>query len=57
MGSGTVAEQTTFLKTVIPYLEGKTEIARYAAFGDFAGTFVNSDGSLTALGAVYKNTV
>jgi hypothetical protein len=38
-------------------MESRKWIVRYAAFGDFAGTFVNADGSLTALGRTYKNTV
>ncbi|KAL8276237.1 hypothetical protein RQP46_011354 [Phenoliferia psychrophenolica] len=53
MGSGTVAEQQTFLETVIPWLEKSPFIERYAAFG----TFIDSTGALTALGTTYKNTV
>lgn len=32
-GSGTVAEQQTFLETVIPWMEKSAFIERYAAFG------------------------
>lgn len=57
-GSGTVAEQEAFLKEVIPWMEGKSWLARYSYFGDVSGgTLVHSDGSLTALGETYKNTV
>ncbi|KAI5480618.1 Glycoside hydrolase, superfamily [Pseudohyphozyma bogoriensis] len=57
-GSGTVAQQQSFFQTIIPWMEKNvTFIERYAAFGDFAGTFVNSDGSLTALGQTYKTVV
>ncbi|GAA5879947.1 hypothetical protein JCM1840_006940 [Sporobolomyces johnsonii] len=54
-GTGTVAEQQTFFETVIPWMENNDQIERYAAFGDFAGTFVNADGSLTDLGATYSD--
>ncbi|GAA5886412.1 hypothetical protein JCM5296_001898 [Sporobolomyces johnsonii] len=54
-GTGTVAEQQAFFETVIPWMENNDQIERYAAFGDFAGTFVNTDGSLTDLGATYSD--
>ncbi|KAM0748409.1 hypothetical protein T439DRAFT_382248 [Meredithblackwellia eburnea MCA 4105] len=57
MGLGSASQQQTFLETVIPWLESTDFIERYAAFGAFAGTFVNSQGELTALGKTYKNTV
>ncbi|GAA6039787.1 hypothetical protein JCM8097_004221 [Rhodosporidiobolus ruineniae] len=56
-GSGTSEEQQTFLRTVIPWMEEQDWIERYAGFGDFAGNYVNADGSLTALGQVYSDTV
>ncbi|GAA6039759.1 hypothetical protein JCM8097_004207 [Rhodosporidiobolus ruineniae] len=55
-GSGTSAEQQTFLKTVIPWMESQTWLERYAGFGDFVGNYVNADGSLTPLGQVYAST-
>ncbi len=42
---------------VIPWMESKKWIVRYAYFGDFAGTLVDSDGALTALGRTYTDTV
>ncbi|BGP35613.1 hypothetical protein JCM10296v2_007454 [Rhodotorula toruloides] len=56
-GSGTVAEQQQFLETVIPWMDAQPWIQRYAGFGDFAGNYVNSDGSLTPLGQTYSDTV
>ncbi|GAA6039762.1 hypothetical protein JCM8097_004209 [Rhodosporidiobolus ruineniae] len=56
-GSGTSEEQQAFLQTVIPWMEQQDWIERYAGFGDFAGNYVNADGSLTALGQVYSDTV
>ncbi|ORY87385.1 glycosyl hydrolase catalytic core-domain-containing protein [Leucosporidium creatinivorum] len=56
-GSGTAEEQVTFLKYYLPWLEAQPFIFRYAAFGAFSGTFVNADGSLTALGLTYAQTV
>ncbi|GAA5924930.1 hypothetical protein JCM1841_005371 [Sporobolomyces salmonicolor] len=53
-GSGTVAEQQEFFETVIPWMEDHVQVERYAAFGDFTGTFVAPDGSLTDLGATYS---
>ncbi|KAI5475016.1 Glycoside hydrolase, superfamily [Pseudohyphozyma bogoriensis] len=58
--TGTDAEIEAFYEDVISWMEtgnGSTIIERYAAFGDFAGTFVNADGSLTSLGETYMNTV
>ncbi|BGP43793.1 hypothetical protein JCM10450v2_007990 [Rhodotorula kratochvilovae] len=48
-GSGSVAEQQQFFKTVLPWMEEQS--------GDFVGTYVNADGSLTALGKTYSETV
>lgn len=56
-GSGTVAQQQTFLEYANAYFEDTAAIEKYGAFGDFAGTFVNSNGSLTALGTTYKNAI
>ncbi|GAA5962665.1 hypothetical protein JCM8115_005911 [Rhodotorula mucilaginosa] len=55
-GSGTVAEQQTFLKYVIPWMEKQTFIERYAGFGDFVGNYVYANGSLTPLGQTYSQT-
>ncbi|POY74961.1 hypothetical protein BMF94_1937 [Rhodotorula taiwanensis] len=55
-GSGTVAEQITFLQEVISWMNepAQSYIQRFAGFGDFVGTYVNADGSLTALGQAYS---
>ncbi|TNY21555.1 glycosyl hydrolase catalytic core-domain-containing protein [Rhodotorula diobovata] len=55
-GSGTVAEQQQFFKTVLPWMEAQPWIERYAGFGDFVGTYVNADGSLKSLGRSYSET-
>ncbi|GAA5839774.1 hypothetical protein JCM9279_005165 [Rhodotorula babjevae] len=54
-GSGTVAEQQAFFATVLPWMEKQPFIERYAGFGDFVGTYVNSDASLTPLGQAYSS--
>ncbi|GAA5868012.1 hypothetical protein JCM8547_000781 [Rhodosporidiobolus lusitaniae] len=64
-GSGTLAEQTTFLETVLPWMEDQPFILRYAAFGDFVTgekdadgnllDFVDADGNLLALGQTYNS--
>lgn len=60
-GSGTAAQQQTFLKYANAYFEDTAGIERYAGFGDFAdgsaGAYVNTDGSLTTVGTTYKNAV
>ncbi|POY73691.1 hypothetical protein BMF94_3228 [Rhodotorula taiwanensis] len=57
MGTGTPADQKTFLEFAVPWLEKQPFIERYAAFGDFAdnpiANFVKADGSLTELGDAY----
>ncbi len=50
-------DKVAFLKRANEYLEKTEGIERYAAFGAFAGRFVNSDGSLTSLGTTYKDAV
>ncbi|KAM0789286.1 hypothetical protein ACM66B_000126 [Microbotryomycetes sp. NB124-2] len=56
-GSGSVAEQQAFFKKVVPWMESQSFVERYAAFGAFAGTFVNDDGTLRPLGQTYLETV
>jgi hypothetical protein len=56
-GYGSTAQQQSFLEYVLPWMETQNFIDRYAGFGDFAGNYVNSDGSLTALGTTYASTV
>ncbi|BGP20526.1 hypothetical protein JCM10213_003789 [Rhodosporidiobolus nylandii] len=56
-GYGTQDEQIAFLKYVIPWMEQQPFIERYAGFGDFVGTYVNADGSLTPLGQAYSDTM
>ncbi|GAA6053905.1 hypothetical protein JCM3770_005326 [Rhodotorula araucariae] len=55
-GSGSVAEQQKFFQAVLPWMEGQPWIERYAGFGDFVGTYVNADSSLTTLGRAYSDT-
>ncbi|KAK4057173.1 hypothetical protein OIO90_001668 [Microbotryomycetes sp. JL221] len=55
--SGTQQQQVEFFKMVLPWLEQSNFIEKYAAFGAFSGTFVNSDGSLTTLGKAYRDIV
>lgn len=52
-----MAEQQSFLSYVLPWLETQSFVERYAGFGDFAGTYVNDDGSLTDLGTTYASVV
>ncbi|KAK4699469.1 hypothetical protein P7C70_g6791, partial [Phenoliferia sp. Uapishka_3] len=56
-GYGTVQQQQDFFNYIIPWMENQTFIERYAAFGDFSGTFVNSNGSLTPLGHTYNTVI
>ncbi|KAL8291625.1 hypothetical protein RQP46_001883 [Phenoliferia psychrophenolica] len=60
MGTGSAADQVTFIKAVVPWLEEQTFIERYAAFGDFASNsvavFVDSSNNLNALGTAYSTT-
>jgi hypothetical protein len=53
-GSGTVAQQTEFIKLMVPYLNGLASVERYAYFGDFEGTFVQN-GQLLPLGKAYAS--
>ncbi|TFK45938.1 hypothetical protein OE88DRAFT_1668575 [Heliocybe sulcata] len=53
--SGATSDQQTFLSTMEPFLDGLSSVERYAYFGDFVGTFVNSDGSLSNLGKTYQS--
>ncbi|KAM0750951.1 hypothetical protein T439DRAFT_243686 [Meredithblackwellia eburnea MCA 4105] len=64
MGSGTTAQQQTFLTEVIPWLEAQDFIERYAAFGAAndplrsLGVFLaDTSGTLSALGQTYRDTV
>jgi hypothetical protein len=57
-GSASVAEQETFMRAAIPYLEGNPHVFRYSWFS--AGPIpnaelMNSDGSPNALGNVYAS--
>ncbi|ORY87386.1 glycosyl hydrolase catalytic core-domain-containing protein [Leucosporidium creatinivorum] len=53
--SGTVSEQQAFFEEVLPWMEKQEQsyIERYAAFGDYIGTFVKESGALTPLGKTY----
>ncbi|KAI5478825.1 hypothetical protein MNV49_004557 [Pseudohyphozyma bogoriensis] len=60
MGTGTTAEQQTFLETVIPWMDAQDWIVHYAPFGvsgEFANILVGTDGVATALGTTYYDTV
>lgn len=51
-----VADQKAFMQAAVPYLEGSPNVMRYAWFSASPipnGELVNSDGSLTDLGATY----
>jgi Glycosyl hydrolase catalytic core len=55
-GSGcSLAEQETFMKAVIPYLEGESHVARYAWFsGDnVPNSVISNGGQVTELGQIY----
>ena len=54
--SHSVADQTTYMKAAVPWLESNPHVARYSWFS--AGPIpnaelANSDGTLTALGSTY----
>lgn len=58
-GSGTVAEQVKFIKTVVPWLNNQTAIAKYAIFGAFdgpaaAGNMITG-GKLNEVGIAYRD--
>ena len=62
-GSGTSAEQITFLETVMPWLDTTDWIQRYAYFGVFNGSLVDVSSSGAAVQSqlgqvfdVYYNT-
>ncbi|GAA6031120.1 hypothetical protein JCM8097_004013 [Rhodosporidiobolus ruineniae] len=59
MGTGSTAEQQTFVDFAVDYLEKQDWIERYAAFGAFSdnsiANFFDSDGSLTDLGKTYAD--
>ena len=55
-GTKTAAEQETFMRAAIPYLENNPQVFRYSWFSADPipnARLVNSDGSPTALGQVY----
>jgi len=54
MGSGTMAEQATFLGTMVPWMDDQPGIERYAAFGVTTGDSFASGGTLTTLGTAYQ---
>jgi len=53
--SGSTDQQQSFLDTLEPFLDNLSSVERYAYSGDFVGSFVNSDGSLTELGETYSS--
>jgi hypothetical protein len=55
-GSATAAQQETFMRAAIPYLEGNPHVFRYSWFSASPipnAVLMNSDGSPNALGQVY----
>jgi hypothetical protein len=55
--SGSDAEITTFMNTVLPWLDSQPYVERYAYFMAGAGTLIDSSGSgLSAIGNAY-NTI
>jgi hypothetical protein len=55
-GSATAAQQETFMRVAIPYLEGNPHVYRYSWFSASPipnAVLMNSDGSPNALGQVY----
>ncbi|KII84389.1 glycoside hydrolase family 128 protein [Plicaturopsis crispa FD-325 SS-3] len=53
-GSGAEADQESFLKTMIPFLDGLSSVERYAYFADIEGSGLISGGALTPLGVTYS---
>lgn len=52
-GSGDQQQQADFLKKVMPYLDGKDGVGRYAYFKADGSDMVGADGQLTELGKTY----
>jgi hypothetical protein len=55
-GSATEAQQETFMRAALPYLEGNPNVFRYSWFSASPipnGQLLNTDGSPTSLGQVY----
>lgn len=54
-----LANQVTFVKAVVPWLESQSYVERYAAFGAFSDNaivaMVDSDGTLNDLGKAYDD--
>ncbi len=55
-GAGTIAQQITFLQTVIPWLDAQTYIARYAWDWCTVGNLVLANGLPSPLGQVFGYT-
>jgi hypothetical protein len=53
-GSGSASDETNFINTMIPWLDGLSSVERYAYFGDLDGILI-SGGSLTGIGQAYAN--
>ena len=57
-GSHSEADQETYMKAAVPYLEGNPNVARYAWFSASPipnAVLANGDGSLTPLGQLYES--
>jgi hypothetical protein len=55
-GSGSVADETNFIKTMIPFLANLQSVERYAYFGDINGILIDGNNQLTALGQAYATS-
>jgi hypothetical protein len=56
--TATEAEQEAYMQAAVPYLEGNPNVFRYSWFSASPipnGQLINSDGTPTALGAIYMN--
>ncbi|GAA5991503.1 hypothetical protein JCM5350_005188 [Sporobolomyces pararoseus] len=53
--SGTEQEKIDFHLKMVPWMDSQPWIERYAAFGDFVGTFVDGNGGVLPLGNAYAS--
>ncbi|GAA5912986.1 glycoside hydrolase family protein [Sporobolomyces salmoneus] len=54
--SGSEQEKMDFHKRMVPWMDSQDWIERYAAFGDFVGTFVDGNGGVLPLGNAYGSS-
>ncbi|GAA5964011.1 hypothetical protein JCM3765_007838 [Sporobolomyces pararoseus] len=53
--SGTEQQKIDFHSKMVPWMDSQPWIERYAAFGDFVGTFVDGNGGVLPLGNAYAS--